>query len=121
MFDRESVAPEPFGGLGDEDRRLGDLIAKLQQLTVDPRCTPQRVFHAHAPDQFTKLAIDFWPPCPVPRSPSPEGPNTSAMPTKDCLRLNDMDRIKEARPQSNHPHQQCPVSAPQSHARRLLP
>jgi hypothetical protein len=34
---------------------------------MDPRCTPQRVLHAHAPDQFAKLAIDPQPPRPIPR------------------------------------------------------
>lgn len=71
---------------------------------MDPRCTPQRVFHAHAPDQFAKLAIDPRPPRPIPRFPPPEGPNSSAMPTKDCFRLNDLDRVKQARPQSRHPN-----------------
>ena len=55
------------------DRRLGDLIAKLQELAMDPRCTPQRVFHAYAPDQFAKLAIDPRPPRPIPGFPPPEG------------------------------------------------
>src|SRR6516164_2447757 len=27
----------------------------------------------HAPDQFAKLAIDPWPPCPIPRSQAPDG------------------------------------------------
>src|SRR5262249_38165662 len=53
---------------------------------MDPRCTPQRVFHAHAPHQFAKLAIDLWPPCPIAGFPPPEGPNSSAMPTKDWAR-----------------------------------
>jgi len=30
-----------------------------------------------------------------------------------------VDRVKEARPQSDHPNQQCPVTAPQSNARLL--
>jgi hypothetical protein len=41
--------------------------------------------------------------------------------TKDCSRLNDVDRVKQLRPQSDHPNQQCPVTAPQSNARRILP
>src|SRR5262249_15224483 len=80
---------------------------------MDPRCTPQRVFHAHAPDQFAKLAIDLWPPCPIAGFPPPEGPNSSAMPTKDCFRLNDLDRVKQPRPHPDHPNQQrlghCPA------------
>ncbi len=34
----------------------------------------------------------------------PEGPKSSAMPTKDCFRLNDLDPAKKAWAQSNHPN-----------------
>jgi len=53
---------------------------------------------------------DACDPCSIPRFPPPEGPNPSAMPTKDCFRLNDMDRVKQARPQSGHPNQQWMLS-----------
>src|SRR5262249_13217001 len=48
------------------DRRLGDLKAEHQQLAVDPRCSPPRVFLAHPSDEIAQLAIDLWPPCPLP-------------------------------------------------------
>ncbi len=43
------------------------------------------------------------------------------MPPKDRLRLNDLGRADQARPEPGHPHQQRPVTAEQSKARRRLP
>src|SRR5262249_33182872 len=70
------------------DRRLGDLKAKHQQLAMDPRCSPVWVFLAHPSDEIAQLAIDLWPPCPLPRFPTPERRETRTMPAKDGLRLN---------------------------------
>jgi hypothetical protein len=39
------------------DGRLADLDAELEQLTVDPGRTPERVGAAHLPNQVTNLAI----------------------------------------------------------------
>src|SRR5262249_7523925 len=40
--------------------------AEHQQLAVDPRCSPPRVFLAHPSDEIAQLSIDLWPPCPLP-------------------------------------------------------
>src|SRR3974377_1033970 len=55
------------------------------------------------------------------RHPPPEASKSSTMPTKNCLGLSDLDDAEPAGPQSNHPDQQCSVTAQQSDARRLLP
>ncbi len=39
--------------------RLADLNAELENLAMDPRCTPQRVGCTHLPDQLTNLAMYF--------------------------------------------------------------
>jgi hypothetical protein len=88
---------------------------------MDPRCAPERVLCADAPDQFAKLAINLWPPYPIPRFPPPEASKSGAMPTKDCFGLNDLDHVKQAWPQSDHPNQQRSVTASQSRIRGRLP
>ena len=40
------------------DRGLADLDAELEQFTMDPGRTPQRVGAAHLPNQIANLAID---------------------------------------------------------------
>ena len=39
------------------DRSLADFDAELEQLTMNPRCTPERVGVAHLPNQVTHLAL----------------------------------------------------------------
>ena len=67
------------------------------------------------------LAIDLWPPCPLSRFPAPERRETRTMPAKDGLRLNDLRRTEQARPEPGHPDQQRPVTAAQSKTRRRTP
>src|SRR5262245_52453375 len=62
-----------------------------------------------------------WPPCPLPRFPAPERCETSTMPAKDGLRLNDMRRTEQARPEPGQPHRQGPVTAAQPKTRRCTP
>src|SRR5262245_41547517 len=103
------------------DRRLGDLKAEHQQLAMDSRCSPLWVFPAHPSNKIAQLASDLWPPCPLPRFPAPERRETSTMPAKDGLRLNDMRRTEQAWPEPGQPHHQGPVTAAQSEARRRTP
>src|SRR5215467_1208055 len=88
---------------------------------MDPGCSPLWVFLAHPSDEITQLSTDLWPPCPLPRFPAPERRETSTMPAKDGLRLNDMCRTEQARPEPGQPHHQGPVTAAQSKARRRTP
>src|SRR6266511_3685588 len=81
------------------DRRLGDLKAEHQQLAMNPRCSPPRVFLAHPSDEIAQLSIDFWPPFPLPRFPAPERYEARTMPPKDGLRLNDLRRTEQAWPE----------------------
>src|SRR5262249_36759532 len=88
---------------------------------MDPRCSPVWVFLAHPSDEVSQLATDLWPPSPLPRFPAPERRETSTMPAKDGLRLNDMCRTEQARPEPGQPHHQGPVTAAQSKPRRRTP
>jgi hypothetical protein len=88
---------------------------------MDPRCSPPWVFLAHPSDEIAQLSIDLWPPCPLPRFPTPERRETRTMPAKDGLRLNDLRRTEQARPAPRHPDQQGPVTAAQLKTRRRTP
>src|SRR5262249_29982768 len=88
---------------------------------MDPRCSPVWVFLAHPSDEVSQLATDLWPPSPLPRFPAPERRETSTMPAKDGLRLNDMRRTEQARPEPGQPHHQGAVTAAQSKPRRRTP
>src|SRR5437870_4495559 len=73
------------------DARLSDLEAELEQLAMNARRAPQRIFHAHPPDQCAQIRIDHWSvsertgfPAPVPAKPGP-------MPTYESLRSDDRD------------------------------
>src|SRR5262245_19935515 len=72
-------------------------------------------------DEIAQLSIDLWPPCPLPRFPTPERRETGTMPAKDRLRLNDLRRTEQARPEPGHPDQQGAVTAAQSKTRRRTP
>jgi len=82
---------------------------KHQQFTMDPRCSPLWVFPAHPSDEIAQAPIDLWPPCPIPGFPAPERFEACAVPPKDGLRLNDLRRTEQARPEPGHPDQQRPV------------
>src|SRR5262249_8715745 len=91
------------------------------ELSQVPRCSPLWILFAHSSDEISQLSIDLWPPCPLPRFPTPERRETRTMPAKNGLRLNDMRRTEQARPEPGEPHHQGPVTAAQSKTRRRTP
>jgi hypothetical protein len=96
------------------DRRLGDFEPEHQQFAMDPGRAPQPVFLAHPLDEITQAPIDLGTPCPISRLPPPEHFKTSAMPTQDGIRLNHLDRTKQARPELGHPYKQCAITTAKS-------
>ena len=62
------------------DGRLSDLDPELQQLTVNAGRAPQRVLHAHPPDQAANLDRDLGSAAARPRLPSPIEPEARAVP-----------------------------------------
>jgi hypothetical protein len=65
-------------------------------------------------DEITQAPIDLGTRCPISRLPPPEHFKTSAMPTKDGLRLNHLGRIKQAWPELGDPYKQCAITAAKS-------
>src|ERR1035437_2731364 len=79
-------------------RSLADLDAELEQLTVYPGRTPERVGTAHLADQIPNLAIHCWPS--GSRTPSPKQAEALTVPLDDGGRLDQHHHLQTARPQS---------------------
>src|SRR3974377_158362 len=71
--------PVPCHILGD--RRLADVDAKLEQLAMDPRRSPERVGKADVTDQFADVRRQLRTAARRSRLPSPVKAKTRAVPT----------------------------------------
>jgi len=80
------------------DRSLADLDAELEQLTVDPGCTPEWVGAAHLPNQIANLAIHCRPS--RSRAPTPKQAKSLTVPLDHRRRLDQHHHFQTARPQS---------------------
>jgi hypothetical protein len=72
-------------------------------------------------DEITQATINFRPACPISGFPAPESFEARAMPPKDSLWLNHLDRTKQARSEPCHQYQQRPVNPAQPKTRRRTP
>src|SRR5260370_13258735 len=66
--------------------RLSDLEAELEQLAMNARRTPQRIFHAHPPDQCAQIGIDLRSASERTGFPTPVPARPGLMPTYESLR-----------------------------------
>src|SRR5450756_2246869 len=80
--------------------RLSDIDAELEQLSVDPRRSPQRIGNAHLADQPADLQWHNRPATRSSRLPAPIEPKTRTIPANNGVRLNDRPGIENARKQS---------------------
>jgi len=71
------------------DRRLGNINAELEQLTMDVGRTPKRVLKPHSPNKVTHLFIDLRPATERTDLPSPVGREAHSMPSHDSLGSDD--------------------------------
>src|SRR5205823_5373413 len=71
--------------------RLSDLEAELEQLAMNARRTPQRIFGAHPPDQCAQIRIDLWPTSRGTGFPTPVPAKAGPTPTYESLRSDDRD------------------------------
>jgi hypothetical protein len=77
---------------------LSDIDAELEQLSMDPRRSPQRIGNAHLADKPAYLKRYSWPATTAPRLPPPVRSEASAMPFDYGFRLNNRQRIANAKP-----------------------
>ncbi len=79
------------------DRRLGDLEAELEQLTMNTRRAPKCVRTAHLANERAQLSRDLRSANTVAGSPAPIRPKPSTVPANDGLRPDDRDHLKDGR------------------------
>ena len=77
---------------------LSDIDADLEEFSMDPRRSPQRIGNAHLADKLAYLQRNCWPATSRFRFPSPIESEPGAMPFDYGLRLNNRQRIANAKP-----------------------
>src|SRR5205823_9763142 len=70
--------------------RLSDLKAKLEQLAMDARRSPQRIFRAHPPDQRAQIRVDLRSTSKRAGFPTPVATEAGPMPTHERLGPDDL-------------------------------
>jgi hypothetical protein len=77
------------------DTRLRDLKPELEQFAVDARRAPKWVLDAYPSDQRAQLHLDWWPPSPATRFPTPVAAKAGSVPTHERLGPNDCQNIQD--------------------------
>jgi hypothetical protein len=75
--------------------RLSDLEAELEQLAMDARRTPQRIFRAHPPDQRAQIRGDLRPSSKRAGFPTPVPAEAAAVPAHEGLGPDDRDSLED--------------------------
>src|SRR5271169_1165568 len=73
--------------------RLSDVDAELEQLSVDPRRSPQRIGKAHLADKLAYLRRHIWSAATAPRFPAPVQSKPDAVPFHDGLRFQNCQSV----------------------------
>src|ERR1700686_5057220 len=86
------------------DRRLGDLEAELEQLTMNTRRAPKCVRTAHLANQRAQLSRNLRSANTVAGSPAPIRPKSSTVPANDGLRPDNRNHLKDGRKPAIEPN-----------------
>src|SRR3989454_7547789 len=89
--------------------RLRNSQAQLQQLAVDPRCTPERIRAAHLPNQIPQFPPNRGPTPSASTLPCPVQPETPAVPPHHGLGPHHLQRTPPILPQSRQHDPEDPV------------
>src|SRR5712664_2407973 len=89
--------------------RLPDFDAELEQLSMDPRPSPQRISNAHLVDKPAYVRGYSWSATTTSRPPAPIRSETRAMSTDDRIRLDDRQRIASLGKQSIEANKYQPI------------
>src|SRR3984893_5640357 len=76
---------------------LSDTDAELEEVSMDPRRSPQRIDNAHLADKLAYLQRNCWPATPRFRFPAPIESEARSMPFDYGLRLHNRQRLANAR------------------------
>ena len=90
-------------------RGFTNVESELQQLAVDARRTPGRVFVSHLPDEASDRDVDARPTTLVAALPCSVELESLAMPRDDGLGLHDDQGVLPASPQARQGHPECAV------------
>src|SRR5260221_3476992 len=88
---------------------LPDFDAELEQLSMDPRPSPQRISNAHLVDKLAYVRGYSWSATTTSRLPAPIRSETRAMPPDDRIRLDDRQRIASLGKQSTEANKYQPI------------
>src|SRR5437667_8393890 len=77
------------------DAGLSDLEAELEQLAMDARRSPQRIFRAHPPDQRAQIRVDLRSTSKRAGFPTPVPTEAGPMPTHEGLGPDDRDGLQD--------------------------
>jgi hypothetical protein len=77
------------------DAGLSDLEAKLEQLAMDARRTPQRIVNAHPTDQRAQIHVDLRSTSKRAGFPTPVPTEAGPMPTHEGLGPDDRDGLQD--------------------------
>src|SRR5712664_1636503 len=86
------------------DRRLGDIEAELEQLTMNTRRAPKCVRTAHLANERAQLSRDLRSANTVAGPPAPIRPKPSTVPANDGLRPDDRNHLKDGRKPAIEPN-----------------
>src|SRR6266436_3136000 len=76
------------------DAGLSDLKAELEQLAMDARRSPQRIFRAHPPDQRAQICVDLRSTSKGAGFPTPVPAEAGAVPANEGLGPDDRDGLQ---------------------------
>ena len=93
------------------NRRLGDIKAELDQLAVNPRRAPKRIFLAHTAHEISEFLINPGPAAWIVRFQAPPGAKTHPVPANDCLRTHDRRGVADIGETPIQPNEQRPITA----------
>src|SRR5207245_2229683 len=88
------------------DRRLSDIEAELEQLTMNAWRTPEWVRTAHLANERAELSQDLRSANTVARPPASIRPKPSAVPANDGLRPDNRNRAKDGGKPAIEPNEQ---------------
>jgi len=77
------------------DAGPSDLEAELEQLAMDARSSPQRIFRADPADERAQCRVDLWPASKGAGFPTPVPTEAGPMPTDKGLRSDDCDGLED--------------------------
>ncbi len=90
---------------------LANINAKLEQLAVNARCSPQRILATEPTDQFSDVCRNRWPPrLAAAGLPGPEQTKASAVPSDDGVRFYDDQSRPPIAPDSAQPCPKEPIA-----------